>query len=77
MEVVENKTRTLTEEDLKRKVEERVAVPMTREKQEYIKSLMFKALEDPRAKYRPLSTDQMEKEWINPYNDIENLKIGC
>lgn len=43
-----------------------VKVRMTREKQEYIKKLMFSALEDPRAKYEVITTDQMEEEWNNP-----------
>jgi hypothetical protein len=42
-----------------------VKVYMTKQKQDYIKGLMFAALEDPRAKYKPITTDEMEADWKN------------
>lgn len=38
-------------------------VHMTPEKQEYIKKLMFSALEDPREKYSPVTMDDLENYW--------------
>ena len=36
---------------------------MTPEKQEYIKKLMFSALEDPRKKYKQETMDDVENYW--------------
>jgi len=41
----------------------RVSVPLSREKQEYIKHLMFSALEDPRKKLVPTTMDDVENYW--------------
>ena len=38
---------------------------LSSEKQEQIKKLMFSALEDPRAKYTPITIDEMTKNWID------------
>jgi hypothetical protein len=38
-------------------------VYLSRAKQEYIKSLMFQALEDPREKYKTITLDEMTKNW--------------
>ena len=40
-------------------------VHMTPEKQEYIKKLMFSALEDPREKYSPVTMNDLENYWKN------------
>lgn len=66
MEKFESSSKVLSAEDLKRKEEQRIGVPLTREKQEYIKKLIFSALEDPRSKYQPLTDDDMEEYWRNP-----------
>lgn len=50
-----------------------VRVPITRKRQEEVKALLFQALKDPRADYRPMTMDELEKSWTDP----ENLKIGC
>ena len=42
-------------------------------KQEEVKKLLFSALKDPRADYRPMTMDELEKSWTDP----DNLKIGC
>jgi hypothetical protein len=36
---------------------------LSRQKQEYIKSLMFKALEDPREQYKEITIDELTKNW--------------
>lgn len=41
----------------------RISVPLTREKQEYIKHLMFSALEDPREKLVKVNMDDIENYW--------------
>jgi hypothetical protein len=40
-------------------------VYLSRERQEEIKWLMFSALEDPRAKYKPITIDEMTEKWID------------
>jgi hypothetical protein len=50
-----------------------VRVPLTRQRQEEVKKLLFSALKDPRADYRPITMDELEKSWTDP----DNLKIGC
>ena len=40
-----------------------VSVPLTREKQDYIKYLMFSALEDPREKLIKVNMDDIENYW--------------
>ena len=42
-----------------------VSIPMTKEKQEYIKRLMFSALEDPREKLKKVTMDDVEDYWYN------------
>jgi hypothetical protein len=39
-------------------------VPLTKEKQDYIKKLMFSALEDPREKLIKVNMDDIEKSWM-------------
>lgn len=39
-------------------------VYLSPERQEQIKKLMFSALEDPRAKYRSVTVDEMTNKWI-------------
>ena len=39
-------------------------VYLSKQKHEYIKNLMFSALEDPRAKYTPITIDEMTDKWI-------------
>jgi hypothetical protein len=65
MEVIESSVRYLNVEDTKgNQVEvERKPIQMTKEKQEYIKKLMFSALEDPRAKYEKVTMDDVENYW--------------
>jgi hypothetical protein len=40
-----------------------VSVPLSREKQDYIKYLMFSALEDPREKLVKVNMDDIENYW--------------
>ena len=40
-----------------------VMVPLTREKQEYIKKLIFSSLEDPREKLVTVNMDDIENYW--------------
>ena len=40
-------------------------VYLSPERQEQIKKLMFSALEDPRAKYKPITIDEMTEKWID------------
>ena len=39
-------------------------VYLSKERQEYIKQLMFSALEDPRKKYKHITIDEMTEKWI-------------
>ena len=43
-------------------------------RQEEIKKLIFSALEDPRAKYKPISIDEMTEKWLPMDKVIEATK---
>ena len=43
-------------------------------RQEQIKKMMFSALEDPRAKYKPITIDEMTKAWIPIEKVMEKTK---
>ena len=47
----------------------RISVPLTKEKQDYYKKLMFSALEDPREKLIKVNMDDIENYW--------RTKHGC
>lgn len=49
-------------------------VYMSKEKAEYIKKLMFSALEDPRAKYTPITIDEMTDKWDSVEKVIDKTK---
>jgi len=65
MEVIESSIKVLSVEDTKgNKVDvERKQIFMTKAKQDYIKGLIFSALEDPRAKYQKVDMDDLENYW--------------
>ena len=71
---MESSVRILTEEEIKKADFDKgivsVGVPLSRERQEEIKELMFSALKDPRASYRKVDMDDIVKDW-------DNLKNGC
>ena len=41
----------------------RISVPLSKDKQDYIKNLMFSALEDPREKLEKVNMDDIENYW--------------
>ena len=49
-------------------------VYLSPERQEQIKKLMFSALEDPRAKYTPITIDEMTEKWIPVEKVMEKTK---
>jgi hypothetical protein len=68
MEKIESSFKVLSTSDIEKNSQETKSyvVPVSREKQEYIKKLMFQALEDPRKKYTPTTMDDVEAYWRNP-----------
>ena len=67
MEKIESSFKILstTETDIKGNQVDVIPVRLTKSKQDYIKGLMFAALEDPRKKYVPITTDELEADWRN------------
>jgi len=63
MENIESSVKVLSVEDEKKEVIERRPVYLTKEKQDYIKKLMFSALDDPRDKYQKATMDDLEAYW--------------
>ena len=63
MENVESSIKVLSVDDEKKEVVDRIQVHMTKEKQDYIKGLIFSALDDPRDKYQKATMDDLEAYW--------------
>ena len=66
MENIESSIKIISVEDTKGNMVDvpvSMKVHMTPEKQEYIKKLMFSALEDPRKKYKQETMDDVENYW--------------
>lgn len=63
MENVESSIKVLSVEEEKKEVIDRIQVHMTKEKQDYIKKLIFSALDDPRDKYQKATMDDLEAYW--------------
>jgi hypothetical protein len=63
MENVESSIKVLSVEEEKKEVIDRIQVHMTKEKQDYIKGLIFSALDDPRDKYQKATMDDLEAYW--------------
>ena len=68
MENIESSIKIISVQDTKGNMVDApvsMKVHMTPEKQEYIKKLMFSALEDPREKYSPVTMNDLENYWKN------------
>ena len=63
MENIESSVKILSVEEEKAEVIERHPIQLTREKQDYIKGLIFSALVDPRDKYQKVTMDDLEAHW--------------
>lgn len=63
MENIETSIKVLSVEDEKKEAVERIQVHMTKAKQDYIKGLIFSALDDPRDKYQKATMDDLEAYW--------------
>jgi hypothetical protein len=68
MEKIESSFKVLSASDVEKKKIEKdcFTIPLSKDKSQYIKHLMFSALEDPRKNYKPINTDDLEKYWRNP-----------